>query len=210
MGDKEELIELADAFGFEFKEGIDLFLQSPSLLSIMQNKGMEPIFPSFMVDNPMIRKMIAAVFTGAATGIYRGFECYLMRGSKSSSASDHPIHSFVIVMMAKTPLDIGLDIYARTPFTWLGNLLMGSKYAKIADSELARVVAVRGRDMPSAQAFIDNPANAQAILTLFKYSKRFKIGDFGIRYEHRTPVIDAAIAKEILDKMAEAGTRILQ
>ena len=75
MSRKDDWRKLTAELGFEFKEGVNAFLDSPTLRRFaaeeMNQKDIRQA--ESMLRNPMVQTILAKVFMGTASGRYRDF-----------------------------------------------------------------------------------------------------------------------------------------
>ena len=208
MGVKEQWRQLAPQLGFEFKEGIEALLESPSLLQMAGGAlNMDQVAKArnFM-DHPMVKKLIAMVFMGAATGFHRGFEFALLRGSSSSSSTkSYHVH---ISLLFHQSLQCELNIAAGGFLASIGRALFPGSHLKIDHRpELNRMLSIKADDRERALMFLSRFEVQEALMALYSFSRQFTISDHGIRYKEPGHIIDAGRALNIMNLMVDAAEK---
>ena len=123
MGIKEDWQALANQLNFEFHEGINALINSPSpqLEQIMREE-----FPGKMQDiekakallnTPFVQSMLSKIFLGMAKGTYKEFEFLIYRSTASSSSSNTKQYFVNIVLFFKKVYNLGMEITAAGFFS---------------------------------------------------------------------------------------------
>ena len=207
---REEYRKLAAVLGLEYKEGVETFLESPSLRlaagEALQTKDIQQA--EKFLTNPLVKSLLAKVFMGAATGFYRDFEVALFRGTSSGSESSSQTYYVNISLFFKSNLRCGLQIYHKDFFTRLGAIIFSGSYVKLpGDAPVSKLIAVKAEDKTQAQMYVSSRELLNQIHQLFQYSPDFKITDHGIRYRQRGHIIDPAQARPIMDLMVDTARK---
>lgn len=202
MDIKENLRNLALQLRFEFKPGIQAFLESPTALKLLGQKNV-PDNPTIL-KNPIVQGMIEKVFIGTATGFYNNYEFYIMRGIKGSTTSNKQnLYYAVMALLFKNHQELGLNITKKKSAI---TRFFSSKYAKINNNpELDSMISVRADKKEQVQAFINEGTVQKALIDLYSYSSAFEINDEGMRYSANEMFEDASRPKKIMDIMSKTA-----
>lgn len=201
---KEQWQGLGQELGFEFKEGIKVFLESPTLLRITEQQGI-PKDIDFL-NNPLLQKMFASVFMGALTGSVGGYEFCILKSGKGSPDTGYDASYVSVVLFFKQPMESGFEIHRASFRSRLGKLLFPFLYINIQDQELGRLIAAKARNNMEKQALLADARVREKLIKLYKYSPEFVIEDFGIRYEIPGTIIDKSSAEEVMKLMSEVAS----
>ena len=213
MSDKEKWRTLAAGLGFEFKEGIRTFMESPSLLAMaggeMRIRDVEQA--GKLLSHPMVQTILAKVFMGAATGRHRNFEFALLRSSSSSGSGSGSKTTYYVnvVLFFREGLRCGLNIEKAGGFTRLGRFFMPGRYVKVPNNDkMGKLLAMTARDKTQARVLLSDCNVQEALIALFGSADGFTVSDHGIRYKEAGRIIDLDRAKRLMETMADAADRI--
>ena len=204
---KEQWQRLAIELGFQLKHEIRPQVELPSLHKLAAKaikKGNMKDAEKFL-ETPMIKELLAKIFIGSATGIYRDFEFALFRSSISAPPSE-PAYYVNIVLMLKNNLQLGLDIQYAGLASKFGKKLMPGKYIRNSgNSDIDNFVAIQAKDRNRARNLLSVNGLSHRLSHLFRFSKRFIISDSSIRYDERGQFIEKENALKIMDMMVEVA-----
>lgn len=208
MDAKAEWQSLAEALGFEFKEGINALLESDRVQKVAfedYSKNHQSASPEFL-KNPLIQGMLSKLFLGMITGIYEDFEFLLYRSSSSSSSNtQNKTYYSNCVLMFKRSYEFGMEVVPATFWSRLGKKLFSGKYVKIHHPELDQMLSIKGKNKHQVQTLLSNGDLQVKLLELYKISDGFKITDHGIRFKEPGHVFSRERALELMKLMAEAA-----
>jgi ribosomal protein L30E len=214
MSRKDEWQNLTSELGFEFKEGVNAFLDSPTLRRAaaeeMNQKDIRQA--ESMLRNPMVQAILAKIFMGAALGRYRDFEFALFHSSSRGGSSSRSSYTEYVNIALFFPKDLRCDLLIEKAgmLAGLKRLLFSGKYIKIPNNEgLNHLVTVKTTDKSQAKVILAERSVQEQLARLFAYSTGFKVTDYGIRYKEVGGIIGKAKALEIMDIMAEAADRFV-
>lgn len=201
MDIRDRWIELSEGLGFQFKDAITAFSESPRLLQAMQENGAPK--NTSLLQNPFFARIFNKLFLGIAAGVYRGHECFLMRVPKGGSKSSSRNYEVCIAQLFKRGFDLGMKIYKASPMTRIGMALFPAFYVRLPDKGVSRVVAVRGRKKAQIMARLSQAATLNALKELAPMVNSFKVTDEGIKCRVNGEIIGEGPAIAIMDKMTE-------
>lgn len=213
MGIKEDWQALANQLNFEFHEGINALINSPSpqLEQIMREE-----FPGKMQDiekakallnTPFVQSMLSKIFLGMAKGTYKEFEFLIYRSTASSSSSNTKQYFVNIVLFFKKVYNLGMEITAAGFFSRLGKKLFPGSYVRIPNSELDPMLVIRGKNKEQIRTMLSYEKLQTQLMELFSYSKNFKITDYGIRLKEPGQIIPKEHIISLMDMMAKTGAQ---
>jgi hypothetical protein len=211
---KDDWRKLTAELGFEFKEGISAFLDSPTLRRIaaeeMNQKDIRQA--ESMLRNPMVQTILAKVFMGTASGRYRDYEYALFHSSSRGGSGSRSRYTEYVNIALFFPKDLRCDLLIEKagPLARLARLLGAGKYMKIPNNEgLNHLLIVKAADKNQAKVILAERAVQEQLAKLYAYSNGFKVTDHGIRYKETGGLIGKAEATEIMDIMADAADRFV-
>ncbi|MEW5724451.1 MAG: hypothetical protein AB1896_15175 [Thermodesulfobacteriota bacterium] len=209
MGDEEKWRELARDLGFEFKEGLRGFLESPALQMMaiegLTRDGLDQA--GKFLEKPWVQALLTRMFLGVVTGRHQGIEFHLYRGGKTSGS--RTVYDINVAALFGRSLHCGLVVYRSGFLARLGRRLFPNRYVRIPhDPEFDRLVVVRARDEVQALAYFSSREVRGALLDLFRSKDDYKINDHGLRYKAPGRTLDRARALELMDRMAEVVEKI--
>lgn len=205
--------ELAKDLGFEFKEGINAFLDSPGLIIVAQNniKTLDFSKAKDLFQNPLFAFMIEKMFIGVATGFYKDFEFHLFRSAGSEGTESEKVYRVNIVLVFKQSYQSGMQIKSAGFWEKMEKRLSGDKYIRIIDNpELDQLIAAKGKNKTALTVFLSSSRLQDKIKKLYDFSRDFQITDAGIYWEKRGHIIRQPEAIKIMDIMAEVAGEMRQ
>ncbi len=211
MNSKEQWKLLANELGFTYKEGIDAFVESPTLARMAASQIGAGDFEKAkaMLSNPLVKGLLDSLFIGTITGKTGAYECTLFRGSASSSqsgSSSGKVYYVNIALLFRQSLDWGLDMYRAGLSAKIAKKLFRKNYVPVPDDgELERMIAVRAKKRDQVQLFLRNMAVSDQLKKLFSSPGDYHISDHGIRYKLRGEIIAKDEALRVLAILAETA-----
>lgn len=201
---------LAGNLGFNFKPGIQAFLESPTALRLMAEKGM-PQQPS-LLQNPIVQSFLAQIFLGAATGSYRGYEFYVYRSSSTGTARSHSAgnqrsYYVNVILLFRKPLPAALKIRSQTTWDKLWRWLRRKPAISILP-ELDQVAMLSGLEDPAVQQLLGRTDTQKLLSDFFKSSEPFKLDTHGIRHKEAGKILPKTNALALMGKMAALADRL--
>ncbi len=212
MTRKDEWRNLTSELGFEFKEGVNAFLDSPTLrrMAAEEMNQVDVKKADSILRNPMVQTILAKVFMGVASGRYRDFEFAVFHSSSRGGSGPGARHTEYSNVALFFPKDLRCDLVIEKagPLAGLKRLILVGKYFRIPNNEgLNHLVTVKAADKSQAKVILAERAVQEQLAKLFVYSNGFKVTDHGIRYKEVGGLISKAKAMEIMDVMADAAGR---
>lgn len=204
MDIREQWRSLANEIGFTFKEGIDAFIESPTLAAMAATQIGTGDFEKAkaMLSNPLVKGILDSLFIGTITGSFGGYECTLFRGSDSSShsgSSTGRIYHVNIALLFRQSLNWGLDITRAGFGAAIAKKLFKKNYLMIPDDkELDRMISIKAAKREPVQLFLTNTKVREQLKKLFSLSGEYHITDHGIRYKVKGEIIGKDEALRIL------------
>ena len=212
MTRKDEWLQLSAELGFEFKDGVNPFLDSPTLRRFaaeeMNQKDLRQA--ENLLRNPMVQTILAKIFMGTASGRYRDYEYALFHSSSKGGSESHSSYTEYVNIALFFPKDLRCDLTIEKAGRLVGlkRLFFAGKYMKIPNNEgLNHLVTVKATDKNQAKVILGERAIQEQLARLYGYSNGFKVTDHGIRFKEVGGIISKARAVEIMNIMADAADR---
>lgn len=206
MSRRELWQHLAVDLGFEFKPGLDGFLQSSSGRIEMQERIARGEFPPNgleLLKTPMLRAVIEKLFEGVIVGTHRGHPIDLFPSSSRTSSSSSTTLLSNVVMPFQPRYALGLRLYNETFLSRLGKVLFFQQDVQLGHEELDRLVMIKANDERAVRALLDSRAVRDTLVQMFKASSGWEIADDAIKYKEVVDVLSRDHAIALMDRMAD-------
>ncbi len=209
-GEVQNWQALAMELGFTFKPGVQAFMESPTALRLMAEKGM-PQQPT-LLNNPMVQAFLAQLFLGVATGNYKGYECFAYRSSDEraasrSRASNQRAYYVNMILLFKKPLPAALKIRSITLWDKLWCWLRRKPPITIVP-ELDRLVVISGLSDPAVQQMLGSVETQKLLSDFFSNSEPFKLDTYGVRHKESGRILPKERVLAVMDKMVALAERL--
>jgi hypothetical protein len=214
---KEYWQELAHELGFEWKEGIRAFTDSPNLLSMVGEemqlwRNVEQ--KARVLDNPILAKLAAVMLPGVVEGIWRRFSVFLFPFTRSSRTSVSRYRTqtgyeyLYIVLLFKEPYEWDFRIEGGSGC--LGGLfkrLLPGAFVRLPDNPaLDALISATSGNREDLARLISREAVQAGLLALFEYTRAVRINHYGIRFVSMQRTMEVNEARALLDLMADLST----
>ena len=210
MGLREDWQRLAEALGLDFLEGAEKVLAIPAARRVYgKTFGANQLASAQrMLDNPLLKGLLATMFLAAANGSYAGHEFVLFRNVQSTGSSSGSRQArFVNVILAfPNALELGLKVHKAGVLSGLAKRLFPGVYVRPdGNPELDALVVVRGKKKQEIARYLFREDRGRALRGLYSVSGRFRVDDFGIHFREPGNIITEDTARRLMDAMAEAA-----
>ncbi len=212
MSDIENWIALSDQLQFQFKKGISAFFESETAKKLItegdfindQNlqKGLD------LLNNPLMKSLLEKIFLGCAIGEYRNYEFYIYRSAQGHS-SNRTSYDVNISLFFKKSFDLGLRIYQENIWGKIGKFF-GAQDIQLGNKALDANIMIKGKNEMQVQLLLAKEVIQQKLLSLFSYSSKFQVQDFGIKYKQPGKIIEFGKLHPIMDLMVDAAVQFDQ
>jgi hypothetical protein len=177
MEPKNMMKTLADALGFTFREGIDAFVESEFLQKMLDQQNIPAV--AGILQNELVRAMLAKVFIGAAVGSYRDYESFVMFTAHPNPKKTQ-VPTIQIFLAFPKPFSHGLEIRPLAfgdrflSFFGLGNRIY------TGDRNLDGILMITARDQPEVCRLVSPQSVQKSLLQVFENQTAAKVADFGV------------------------------